>query len=141
MGRIKITIKSTIDSPVDLVWNCWTDPKHILGWNHASEDWHTTRAENDPRTGGRFLSRMEAKDGSFGFDFTGQYSLVEKHSKIVTLLDDGRNVVTVFESTGDKTIVTESFEAEDENTVDLQRSGWQSILDNFKKYVEAGNNN
>jgi uncharacterized protein YndB with AHSA1/START domain len=139
MEKIKVTVQTIINAPVDMIWKCWTDPKHIVGWNHASDDWHTTRAENDLRPGGRFLSRMEAKNGSFGFDFTGQYSLVEKHRKIVTLLDDNRIVELEFESTGEKTIVTETFETEKENSVELQRTGWQAILDNFKKYVEAVN--
>ena len=129
-------VKVTVNSPVERVWEFWTDPKHIVNWNNASDEWHTPGAENDLRVGGKFLSRMEAKDGSMGFDFTGVYSKVEPHRQIEYTLDDGRNVQVSFVSDGDKTTVTEIFEAEQTNSLELQQSGWQSILDNFKKYVE-----
>lgn len=132
-----ITVRAIINAPVEKVWNHWTDPMHIIHWNNASDDWHTPRAENELRVGGKFLSRMEAKDGSFGFDFTGKYTKVEPNKLIEYILDDGRKVQVSFSSKDNQTTVTESFEAEELNSVELQQNGWQSILDNFKKYVEA----
>jgi uncharacterized protein YndB with AHSA1/START domain len=131
-----ITVESTINAPVEKVWNCWTTPQHIIQWNNASDDWHTTRAENDLRVGGQFLSRMEAKDGSFGFDFNGVYTEVEQHKAIAYTIEGGREVKVAFESNENTTKVTETFEAEDENPLEMQQAGWQAILDNFKKYVE-----
>jgi uncharacterized protein YndB with AHSA1/START domain len=132
-----ITIQTTINAPVEKVWKLWTDPEHIVNWNHASDDWHTTRAENDLRAGGRFLSRMEARDGSSGFDFSGKYSIVEQHRQIEYILDDGRNVQVIFIPRGNVTTVTEAFEAEQSNSIEMQKTGWQAILDNFRKYAEA----
>ncbi|MBE0662069.1 MAG: SRPBCC family protein [Bacteroidales bacterium] len=132
-----ITVKATINAPIEKVWKLWTDPKHIIHWNNASDDWHTTKAENDLKPGGKFLSRMEAKDGSFGFDFTGTYENVEQPKKIKYLLDDGRRVKITFDSAGKTTTVTETFEAEQTNPLELQQNGWQAILDNFKKHVET----
>jgi uncharacterized protein YndB with AHSA1/START domain len=132
-----ITVKNMINAPVTKVWECWTKPEHITQWNNASDDWHTPRAENDLRVGGRFTSRMEAKDGSMGFDFGGTYNVVKKNECIECILDDGRKVKTTFTSQGNKTTVVESFEAEDENPIEMQRGGWQAILDNFKKYTEV----
>lgn len=135
--KTKLTVQVTVHAPIEKVWNLWTDPKHITGWNNASDDWHTPKAENDLRVGGKFLSRMEAKDGSFGFDFSGTYTNVKPLKKIEYTLEDDRNVQISFAAEGDKTIVTEIFEAEQENSEELQQAGWQSILDNFKKYTEA----
>ncbi|MFH1119261.1 MAG: SRPBCC family protein [Bacteroidota bacterium] len=135
-GKI-ITIRTSLTVPVSRVWNLWTGTEHIRHWNKASDDWHTTRAESDLRVGGRFLSRMEARDGSVGFDFSGEYTHIAPHQRIDYLLDDGRKVRINFISAGEKTTVEESFEAEDVNTIELQRTGWQAILDNFKKYAEA----
>ena len=133
-----ITVSATINAPVEKVWKFWTDPKHIVRWNHASDDWHTTKAENDLRKGGTFVSRMEARDGSIGFDFAGQYTEVSEHKKIEYVMADGRRVRVAFESSGDgQTGVTEMFDAEGEHSPEMQRSGWQSILDNFKRYVES----
>lgn len=132
-----VTVSSRINAPVEYVWQLWTDPKHIIRWTYASEDWHTPKSENDLRVGGRFLSRMEAKDGSSGFDFTGKYTRIELYKRIDYIIDDGRKVHVTFDSIGKSTSVTESFEAEDINPKEMQRSGWQSILDNFKKYAEA----
>ena len=132
-----ITVETTINAPIEKVWHLWTDPKHIVHWNNASDDWHTPKAENDLRVGGRFLSRMEAKDGSFGFDFTGEYTKVDKQREIEYQLEDERKVKITFVSNGTQTVVTETFEAEDMHSIDLQRTGWQSILNNFKKYAEA----
>ncbi len=131
-----ITINTKINAPVKEVWKKWIDPAHIVHWNHASDDWHTTFAENDLRIGGKFLSRMEAKNGSFGFDFYGEYTKVENYSHIEYELADGRKVQISFDSKGNETIVTENFEAEKENSPEIQKTGWQSILDNFKKHVE-----
>jgi uncharacterized protein YndB with AHSA1/START domain len=132
-----ITVEATIHAPVEKVWKFWTEPRHIMQWNQASDDWHTPRAENDLRAGGRFLSRMEARDGSWGFDFSGQYNTVEAHKQIAYTLDDGRKVQVSFAAQDDKTTVTTIFEAEQTNPVAMQQEGWQAILNNFKKYVEA----
>lgn len=132
----KITIEATIDAPVEDTWRFWTEPKHIIKWNSASDDWHTTFAENDLRVGGKFLSRMEAKDGSFGFDFGGIYTDVQTNEIIAYSLEDGRTVHITFLTEGDKTKVIEVFDAEETNPVELQKQGWQSILDNFKGYAE-----
>ena len=135
--KTNITVGVTIHLPVEKVWKLWTDPKHIIHWNNASEDWHTTKAENDLRPGGKFLSRMEAKDGSMGFDFTGKYDKIEQYKLIESTLDDDRKVRVSFISKGNETMITEIFEAEQENTIELQQAGWQSIVDNFKKYAET----
>ena len=131
-----ITIESSIHAPVKKVWAYWTEPAHIVKWNAASDDWHTIRAENDLRTGGKFSSRMEAKDGSMGFDFGGIYDLVKEHAFIESMLGDGRKMKVVFTPNGDSTHVSESFEPEKMNAIEMQRAGWQAILDNFKKYTE-----
>jgi uncharacterized protein YndB with AHSA1/START domain len=135
--KTMITVGTTLNVPVETVWNLWTNPKHIIHWNNASDDWHTPKAENDLRVGGKFLSRMEAKDGSFGFDFAGVYDDVKTNQLISYSMDDGRRVKITFESDGKSTTVTETFDAETENSVELQRTGWQAILDSFKKYVET----
>lgn len=132
-----MTVATTVNAPRERVWDFFTTPMHVIHWNNASDDWHTTRAENDLRADGRFLSRMEAKDGSYGFDFSGKYTRVELHKQIESTLDDGRNVQVLFVPRGNVTAVTEAFEAEQENSVELQKEGWQAILNNFKKYVEA----
>ena len=118
-------------------WNLWTEPKHIVHWNNASDDWHSPYAENDLREEGRFNYRMEAKEGSLGFDFTGQYNRVDLHKRIDYTLDDGREVHILFIPDGNMTVVKETFEAEQINSYDLQRTGWQAILDNFKNYVKS----
>ncbi|MEO6611371.1 MAG: SRPBCC family protein [Chitinophagaceae bacterium] len=132
-----ITVQSTINAPVEKVWEYWSKPGHITKWNNASDDWHTPRAENDLRTGGKFSARMEAKDGSFGFDFGGVYDEVRKHEYIEYTIGDGRNVKISFSPKGNSTEVSESFEAESTNSVEMQKGGWQAILDNFKKYTET----
>ena len=136
-NKTRITVENTVNAPVEKVWNLFTAPEHITKWNNASDDWHSPYAENDLRTGGKFLSRMEAKDGSFGFDFGGVYYDVQTHKKIAYTLGDGRKVELTFTNLGNATKVTESFEAETQNSIELQQSGWQSILDNFKRYTEA----
>ncbi|MGB4843258.1 MAG: SRPBCC family protein [Ferruginibacter sp.] len=135
--KIKITVKATVKAPVEKVWEYWTGPQHITKWCNASDDWHAPKAENDVRTGGKFSTRMEAKDGSMGFDFGGVYDNVKTNELIEYTMDDGRTVSIVFEADGNETKVTETFEAETENPADMQRGGWQAILDNFKNYTET----
>ena len=137
MNATKITIESIISANTKKVWDYYTLPEHITKWNFASDDWHCPKAENDLRVGGKLKSRMEAKDGSFGFDFEAIYDEVINHKKISYNLTDGRQVITVFENQNGKTKVTTTFDAETQNSVELQRNGWQAILDNFKKYVES----
>ncbi|WP_462413589.1 SRPBCC family protein [Neobacillus sp. Marseille-QA0830] len=132
----KITVETTVLAPVDKVWEYWTEPAHITKWNNASEDWHTPYAENDLRAGGKFVSRMEAKDGSFGFDFGGIYDEVLSHELIVYTLEDGRKVQITFKGQENRTHVMQTFDAEPENPIEVQHQGWQAILDNFKKYAE-----
>jgi len=134
--RIIITVQTVINAPLEIVWKFWTTPEDIVKWNHASDDWHTTRSENDVRTGGKFLSRMEAKDGSEGFDFEGIYETVKPYELIEYSMSDGRKVKIVFTGNGHETNVVETFDAESTNPVEIQRVGWQSILDNFKKHIE-----
>lgn len=132
-----ITVETTVNAPAEKVWEYFTKPEHIIKWCSPSEDWHTPRSENDLRVGGRFVSRLEAKDGSAGFDFGGTYDAVTPNKYIEYTMDDGRKVKVTFSADGDKTKVSESFEAEDMNSIEMQRGGWQAILDNFKKYTDA----
>ncbi|MFB5266849.1 SRPBCC family protein [Paenibacillus enshidis] len=132
-----ITVETTVDAPMEKVWSYWTEPQHITKWSFAAEDWHAPKAENDLRAGGAFLTRMEAKDGSFGFDFSGVYDEVRFHEFIAYTLGDGRKVAITFSSRGSDTRVTEVFEAESENPIEMQQAGWQTFLDNFKKYCES----
>ena len=135
-ARAKITIEASIHATPEQVWQCWTLPEHITKWNQASDDWHTPHAENDLRVGGRFSSRMESKDGKYGFDFWGVYDLVEPFHHLDYTIGDGRTVQITMEPVDGGTHVVETFEAESEHSVELQRQGWQAILDNFKRYVE-----
>jgi uncharacterized protein YndB with AHSA1/START domain len=135
--KTEITIQAIIRVPVEQVWKYWNDPADIVRWNQASDDWHTVRAENDLQPGGKFSSRMEAKDGSMGFDFWGIYDRVVPYKSIEYTMGDGRKVKIVFSSDKTQTGVVETFEAESENTIELQRNGWQAILNNLKKYAEA----
>lgn len=135
--KTKITVAAVINAPVQKVWALWTKPVHIVQWNNASDDWHTPSAENDLRPGGKFSARMEAKDGSFGFDFGGTYDDVVENRLIRYAIGDGRKVEVLFEADGNSTKITETFEAESVNPVDMQQGGWQAILDSFKKYAEA----
>jgi uncharacterized protein YndB with AHSA1/START domain len=132
-----ITVQSNINAPIKKVWECWTGPIHITQWNNASDDWHTPYAENDLRTGGKFKSTMAAKDGSMSFDFEGEYTLVELNKAIKYVLADGRKVEVYFAETQNGVEVIESFDPETVNPEEMQRGGWQAILDNFKKYVES----
>lgn len=133
----KITVTATINAPVAKVWELWNAPEHIVKWNTASDDWHSPKSENDLRPGGKFETRMEAKDGSFGFDFGGVYDEVEENELIAYTMGDGRRVRVIFSASGNTTTVTETFDAEDTHSVEMQQGGWQAILDNFKKYTEA----
>lgn len=139
-GTVKpvITIHAVINAPVEKVWMAWTTAEHIMQWNHASEDWHCPAASCDCRNGGKFSFTMAAKDGSFSFDFAGDYQEVKENEFIGVLLGDGRTWKTVFKTQeGGGTIVTEKFEAEQMNSLELQQGGWQAILNNFKKHVET----
>lgn len=133
----KIRIEAIISSPPKKVWTYWTEPEHITKWNFASEDWHCPKASNDLKVGGKYSARMAAKDGSFGFDFEAIYEEVTFQKKITYTMMDGRKATTEFESFGDKTKVTTLFDAEKEHSEDMQKNDWQSILNNFKKYVEG----
>jgi uncharacterized protein YndB with AHSA1/START domain len=132
-----ITVQAVVNAPVEKVWDYWTNTKHITSWCFASDDWHAPYAENDVTVGGKCKTRMEAKDGSFGFDFEGVYTQVEKNKHIAYTIADGRQVSIDFEAEGEATRVTETFEAEGTHSVEMQQAGWQAILDNFKKYTES----
>jgi uncharacterized protein YndB with AHSA1/START domain len=134
---VMITIEALVKAPVEKAWTIWTSTEHITKWNNASEDWHTPYAENDLRAGGKFLSRMEAKDGSFGFDFWGIYDEVKPGEFLSYTMGDGRKANIKFIADGTSTKMNISFEAETENSFDIQQYGWQSILNNFKKYTET----
>ncbi|MEW6468273.1 MAG: SRPBCC family protein [Bacteroidota bacterium] len=135
--KTTITVETTVKAPIDKVWTYWTGAGHIVNWNFASDDWHCPKAENDLRAGGKLRATMAAKDGSFSFDFEGTYTLVRAPELLEYVLDDGRKVVVRFSARGDETKITERFEAEGTHAVEMQRSGWQAILDNFKKYTES----
>src|SRR3989344_3074238 len=131
-----ITVEVTVDAPQDKVWEMFTRPEHIKKWSNASDDWHTPEAENDLRVGGKFNSRMESKDGSEGFNFTGVYTEITPMEYISYAMDDGRKVDVKFEIAEDGIHITENFEPETINLPEMQKIGWQAILNNFKKYVE-----
>jgi uncharacterized protein YndB with AHSA1/START domain len=132
----RITVSARVNKPVADVWNTWTDPKHIMQWNAATDDWHCPKAENDLRTGGKFSSTMAARDGSFSFDFEGVYDDVQPHKRIAYTMADGRTCEILFTEENGGTRVAESFDAESQNPVEMQRGGWQAILDRFKAYAE-----
>lgn len=134
---MKITVEAVISAETKKVWDYWTQPEHITKWNFASEDWHCPKAANDLRVGGKYSARMEAKDGSFGFDFEAVYDEVTDQEKITYTMEDGRQATTDFENLDSTTKVTTTFDAESENELAMQRAGWQAILDNFKKYTES----
>lgn len=137
MTEKSITVQATINAPVEKVWTYWNEPKHIMGWAFASDDWHAPKAKNDLRVDGTFSTTMAAKDGSFSFDFEGVYTKVDNHKTIAYTLGDGRKVHVSFVPEGNQTRVIEKFEPEGENPEEMQRGGWQAILDNFKKYTEG----
>lgn len=132
----KITVTAQILAPVEKVWNSFTHPEHITKWNFASDDWHCPTAKNDVRIGGKYNARMEAKDGSIGFNFEYIYDNVIDHKELAYTMCDGRQAVTTFESMGDTTNIITIFDAENENSVELQQQGWLTILNNFKTYTE-----
>jgi uncharacterized protein YndB with AHSA1/START domain len=131
-----ITVTTIVKASPEKVWEAWNSPGHIVKWNSPSPDWHTVKAESDLRPGGSFSSRMEAKDGSMGFDFAGIYSEVKAPEKLAYNLTDGRKVTVLFEPYENGVRITETFDPESVNPVEMQRDGWQAILDNFKKHVE-----
>jgi len=135
--KTTLTVTATVKASIEKVWKFWTRPEHITQWNNASDDWHTPYVSNDLRPEGKFNYRMEAKDGSFGFDFEGIYNKVKTNEFIDYTITDGRKVHILFEAIGYTTVITESFEAEEVNSLELQQGGWQAILNNFKKYAEA----
>ncbi|MEC3881636.1 SRPBCC family protein [Parapedobacter sp. 10938] len=133
----RITVEATADAPVAKVWEAWNTPADITQWNTPDPSWHSPTSENDLRVGGRFKNRMEAKDGSFGFDFEGVYDRVDEHAAIAYTMPDGRKATTLFAARDGKTDITTTFDAETENDPEFQKQGWQAILDNFVKYVES----
>lgn len=136
MSTTQLTVNATIAADIQKVWEAWTQPDHITKWNFASDDWCCPKAENDLQTGGKYLARMEAKDGSFGFDFEAVYDEILTHQKISYTMADGRQSITTFKANGNTTEVSTTFDAETSNPIDMQQQGWQAILNNFKKYVE-----
>lgn len=133
----RITISQTINAPIEKVWQYWTEPEHITQWNAASDDWHCPSATNDLREGGTFTSRMEAKDGSAGFDFAGTYTQVIPHELIAYKMDDDREVMTTFKQAEDGVEIITEFDAEGTNPIEMQRAGWQAIMDRFKQHIET----
>ena len=131
-----ITVEARVNAPVAKVWKHWTTPEDIMKWNAASDDWHTPSASNDLRVGGTFKARMEAKDGSVGFDFEGIYTEVRPNELIVYRMADEREVRVEFKAEGSSTVVRETFTAESTHSIEMQRGGWQSILNRFKEFVE-----
>jgi len=137
MAIVNITIETLVHAPINLVWDTWNSPNHVVHWNHASDDWHSPKAENNFVVGGKFVYRMEAKDNSFGFDFSGTYEEIVDKKRVVTRLDDNRLVKTEFYGEKDSVRIVETFEAEDQNSIELQREGWSAILNNYKLYTES----
>ena len=134
---MKISVQTVVKSDLKKVWDAWNNPEDIKKWNAAADDWHTPRATVDLREGGKFSSRMEAKDGSAGFDFEGTYTRIVPQKLIEYRMSDGREVKVEFSQGGGGVVVKETFDAESENTPEMQRQGWQAILDNFGRHVEA----
>lgn len=137
MEKTKVTVVATISADRKKVWEYWTRPEHITNWNFAADDWQCPIAENDLRVGGKYSARMEARDGSFGFDFVAIYDEVVDQKKMTYTMEDGRLATTEFESLGGETKITTTFDAENQNPVEMQKLGWQAIMNNFKKYVES----
>ncbi|MFM2284896.1 MAG: hypothetical protein RLZZ543_393 [Bacteroidota bacterium] len=134
---MKITVEVLVNADVQHVWNCFTQPEHIMQWNHAGDDWHCPAAQNDLRVGGTFSYTMAAKDGSFSFDFGGTYTDVNAPKNFDYILGDTRAVQLVFTEEAEGTRVTETFDTENEHPAEMQQMGWQMILTNFKKHAEA----
>jgi uncharacterized protein YndB with AHSA1/START domain len=139
MNRPVITVQTVVNAPIEKVWECWAKPEHINGWAFADPSWGAEAKENDLKVGGRFKTTMFAKDKSASFDFAGTYDNVLEHKLIEYTMSDGRRVKVEFMETPDGVRVTETFDPENENSEEVQRSGWQAILDNFKRYVEKNN--
>ena len=131
-----ITVETEVNAGIKKVWDYWTNPLHIFHWNFASDDWHCPSAENDPRVGGSFKYNMASRDGKFSFDFEGIYNEIETEKMIAYELGDGRRVTILFTDLGNKSKIVETFDPENTNPMEMQRGGWQSILDNFRKYTE-----
>jgi len=136
-SRMAITVEAVVNASIEKVWASWTEPKHITKWNQASDDWHCPKAANDLKTGGKFSATMAAKDGSMSFDFEGTYTNVKSPERLEYKMPDERKVLVVFSKNGNQTKVVETFDPETENPIEMQRQGWQAILDNFKKYTES----
>lgn len=134
--KTQITVEANVNASVEKVWKFYNEPKHIMKWNTASEEWHTTKSENDLKIGGKFFYRMEAKDGSFGFDFEGIYDEIKINQLISYTLNDGRKVKIIFKTDHKATIIEIIFEAESQNSIEMQKGGWQAILNSFKNYSE-----
>lgn len=137
----KITVKATVNAPISEVWEAWNDPTDIMQWNAADPSWYCPASENNLNVGGKFKHRMEAKDGSFGFDFEGQYEKVEPLQEISYAMSDGRKVNTWFAAENGTTTITSTFDAETENELEMQKQGWQAILENFARYISAKSSN
>jgi uncharacterized protein YndB with AHSA1/START domain len=133
---MKITVETVVNADLNSVWGAWNNPEDIQQWNAASDDWHTPRSSVDLREGGKFVARMESKDGAEGFDFEGIYTRIVPRKLIEYRMSDGREVSVEFKSQGDGVLVKETFDAETQNAPELQRQGWQAILDNFARHVE-----
>ncbi|WP_264210692.1 SRPBCC family protein [Leisingera thetidis] len=138
MNKQQITIGTTIDAPIDRVWQAYTTPADITRWNFASDDWCCPSAEADLKLGGKYKARMEAKDGSFGFEFEAVYEELAPNKALTLAMTDGRKARTTFASAGGKTKVATTFDAEEQNPLEMQRDGWQAILNNFRAYLEDG---
>lgn len=132
-----ITVETVVKVPVAKAWAVWNEPQHIMQWAFASDEWHAPYADNDPRTGGKFKTTMAAKDGSMSFDFEGVYSNVKTNELIEYGLGDGRKVKITFTALGNETKIVETFDPETQNPIEMQRGGWQAILDNYKKHAES----
>lgn len=135
-AKPQITVEALVQVSIERAWACWTEPQHIMEWNAASDDWHCPSATSDLRVGGEFHAQMAARDGSASFDFWGTFEEIIPQQKIVSVMGDGRKIVTTFMETPEGVKVTELFEAESENPLEMQRAGWQAILDRFKKHAE-----
>jgi len=134
----KITVSTEIDKPLIEVWDLFNEPEHIVNWNFAHESWECPSAKNDLQPEGKLEVRLQAKDGSFGFDLVGIYDEIQEYDFIKYHFEDGRNIDVVFEKLSeDKTKITQNFDPENQNSLDMQKQGWQAILNNFKKYAES----
>jgi uncharacterized protein YndB with AHSA1/START domain len=132
----RITVETTINAPIEHVWACWNEPMHIVKWCFASDDWHAPHAEADFRVGGKFKTTMAAKDGSFSFDFGGEFTVIEQNKQVNYTMDDGRTAEIRFTNNKKSVQIIEVFDAEETNPIEMQRDGWQAILNNFKAYAE-----